>query len=343
MSRFGEILSTAFHGRPLTREEAATAMEYFVSGEADEVAAAGFLGALSARPATAEELAGFAEAMRARAVRVETGRTPLIDTCGTGGDNLSTFNFSTAAAFVAAGAGAAVAKHGNRAVSSRSGSADVLAALGVPTDLGPLDAARAIEETGFAFLMAPLYHPAMKRLSGVRSRLGVRTVMNLLGPLANPAGARRQVVGIPDPTLLSGYARALQALGIDRALVVAGLDGMDEMTLAGRTLVCRVDGEEGIRFEEIVPGDVGLRQAAPQALRGGDAAENARQLQAALEGRPGAILDGVLLNSGAAIVAAGLAESLRDGVALAREAVGSGNALRVLDASRRRAQEGVAS
>lgn len=334
MSRFQAVLTQAFRGRALSRADATYAMEALVSGEAGEVVAAGLLGALSARPVTAEELAGFAGAMRKLSVRVDVGRTPLIDTCGTGGDGLSTFNFSTAAAFVAAGAGAAVAKHGNRAISSRCGSADILAALGVPVDLGPAAAACAIGRTGFAFLMAPRYHPAMRRVAGVRSRLGVRTVMNLLGPLANPAGVRRQVIGVPDASLAPVYARSLALLGAERALVVAGEDGMDEMTVAGRTLVCHVDGDREIRIEEVTPEDAGLHRADPASLRGGDAVENARTLEAVLEGRPGAILDGVLLNAGAALVAAGLASGIRDGVALAREAVESGSARRVLDAAR---------
>ncbi len=334
MSRFRDALSAAFGGRSLGLDGAAGAMEAMIVGETDEVAVAGFLGALSARPVTAEELAGFAGTMRRFSVRVKADRAPLIDTCGTGGDGLSTFNFSTAAAFVAAGAGVAVAKHGNRAVSSRSGSADVLAALGVPIDLGPDEAARAIGRTGFAFLMAPLYHPAMKRLAPVRARLGVRTVMNLLGPLANPAGARRQVVGVPDASLAPVYARALALLGADRALVVAGEDGMDEMTLAGRTLVCHVEGDREIRIEEVTPEDVGLHRSDPAGLTGADADVNARILESVLEGRPGPFLDGTLLNAGAALVAAGVSAGIRDGVALAREAVETGGARRVLDAVR---------
>lgn len=342
MSRFRQAFKAALGGRPLSLEEAAGVLEGLVSGEADDVTVAAFLGALSARAPTAEELAGFAGTMRRLAVRIDVARRPLIDTCGTGGDGLSTFNFSTAAAFVAVGGGVAVAKHGNRAVSSRCGSADVLAALGVPVDLGPAAAARAIGRAGFAFLMAPRYHPAMRRVAEVRARLGVRTVFNLLGPLANPAGVRRQVVGVPEPSLAPIYASALGLLGAERALVVAGLDGMDELTLAGRTLVCHVEGEAGIRIEELAPEDVELRRASPEDLRGGDAAGNARILEEALSGRPGAVLDGVLLNAAAAFVAAGSAPGIRDGVALARETVASGRALRALDAARAPAAHAVA-
>ena len=331
---FKDILERAVRGESLGSEGARGAMDLIMSGEAGDIPTAAFLGALGPRALGAQELAGFARSLLSRAVRVELPKSPLVDTCGTGGDGLGSFNFSTAAALVAAGAGAAVAKHGNRAVSSRSGSADVLEALGVSVDAPPETALRCCQETGFAFLFAPRYHPAMKIVAPLRKALGVRTVFNLLGPLVNPAGVRRQVVGVYDRALLKTYAEVLRELGAERALVVRGEDGLDELTLTGPTAIWHL--EEGrLREETVFPEDAGIGRADPFSLRGGDAAQNARLMEGVLEGRPGPFLDGTLLNAAAALIAAGLAHGWKDGVALARESIRSGKAMAVLSGLRR--------
>ncbi|MEK7657122.1 MAG: anthranilate phosphoribosyltransferase, partial [Elusimicrobiota bacterium] len=310
------------------------AMDLIMSGEAGDIPTAAFLGALGPRALGAQELAGFARSLLSRAVRVDLAKTSLVDTCGTGGDGLGSFNFSTAAALAAAGAGAAVAKHGNRAVSSRSGSADVLEALGVSVDVPPETALRCSRETGFAFLFAPRYHPAMKSVAPLRKALGVRTVFNLLGPLVNPAGVRRQVVGVYHLDLLKTYAEVLRELGAERALVVRGSDGMDELTLTGPTSVWHLE-RGGLREETVSPEDAGLCRADPSSLRGGDAAENARLMEEVLEGKPGPFLEGTLFNAAAALIAAGLAPGWKDGVALARESIRSGKAMAVLSGLRK--------
>ncbi len=314
----------------LGREGARAAMDRLVSGEVSEIQAAALLGALEARGVDEDELVGFAESLREHAIGIEIGRGPLVDTCGTGGDRLGTFNFSTAAALVAAGAGAAVAKHGNRAVSSRSGSADVLEALGVAADAPPETVRRAVEETGFGFLFAPRFHPAMRHVAPVRRALGVRTVFNLLGPLANPANVTRQVVGVPDVDLVPVFARVLLALGAERAMVVHGEDGMDELSPAAPTCVAHVHAGRGISAETVTPEDAGLARSVPGALLGGDAAHNARLLEGVLEGEDGPLADGTVLNAAAALVVAGRASTIRDGVAQARESIRSGRALGVL-------------
>jgi len=323
-------------GERLGRPGARAAMDHLVSGETEAASISAFLLAIEARGVDASELAGFAESLRAQAVTVEVAREPLIDTCGTGGDGLHTFNISTAAAFVAAGAGAAAAKHGNRASSSRCGSADVLEALGVLVEDEPESVARSVEETGFGFFYAPRYHPAMRHVSAVRKALKVRTVFNLLGPLVNPALVRRQVVGIYDGSLLEIYARVLLDLGAESVMVVRGEDGMDELSLTGRTVVCRAERGKEIRSELLSPEDAGLMRASAGALRGGDAAQNAGLFIEVLEGRPGPMLDATLYNAGAAILVAGLARTIKEGVAAARESVASGRARKVLENLRRR-------
>ncbi|HBL17352.1 MAG: anthranilate phosphoribosyltransferase [Elusimicrobia bacterium GWA2_69_24] len=332
LTGLAERATLGFH---LTRAEAAAAMERLIDPAAGDAERRAFLLAMNSRPASAEELAGLAEALRARAVPFPAVSRPLVDTCGTGGDGLHTINISTGAAFVAAGAGAAVAKHGNRAVSSRAGSADVLEALGVPIGLEPAAAARSLEEAGFAFLFAPRYHPAMAAMAPARKALGVRTVFNLLGPLVNPARVRRQVVGIFDAGLLTIYAEALLALGSERALVVRGSDGMDELSVCGTTRIVHADPGNGVRETEITPESVGLQRRAVSELAGGDAAHNARTLEAALGGAPGAALDAVLFNAAGALLAAGLADSLQAGLDRARESVASGAAMASLDKARR--------
>jgi anthranilate phosphoribosyltransferase len=330
MADLGDSIDKVCHKETLGREGAKAAMDHLVSGDASEIQAAAFLGALGARGVDENELVGFAESLRAHALGIEIGREPLVDTCGTGGDGLRTFNFSTAAALVAAGAGAAVAKHGNRAVSSRSGSADVLEALGIATDASAEDVRRSVEETGFGFLFAPRFHPAMRHIAPVRSALGVRTVFNLLGPLANPAGVKRQVVGVYDGALVPILARVLATLGAERAMVVHGEDGMDELSPAFPTRIAHVDAARGIWLETVAPEEVGLRRTSASGLAGGDARRNARLLEDVLEGREGPLADGTSLNAGAALLVAGQVSTLRDGVAAARESIASGRALEVV-------------
>lgn len=317
--------------RDLTREEAASVMRGIMAGAATPAQAGAILAALSMKGPRSQELAGFAGAMREFALPFphETGG-PLVDTCGTGGDGSGTFNLSTAAAFVVAGAGLPVVKHGNRSVTSRCGSADVLTALGARLEIPPGRMARTLRATGIAFLYAPLYHPAMKHVQGVRQELGIRTVFNLLGPLANPAGARIQLLGVYEPGLTRMMAEVLLLLGAERAMVVHG-DGLDEITTTGPTLVAEIV-EGGVREYTIAPGDFGIPLSEIDDLRGGDAAENARILREVLSGEKGAPRDAVLLNAGAAISLGGLARSMAGGISCAEESIDSGRALARLEA-----------
>jgi anthranilate phosphoribosyltransferase len=318
-------------GRALTRAQARAAMGAVLDGAATDGQVGAFLAALRVRGETVPEIVGFAEALRSRAKSVKIKRAPLLDTCGTGGDGSGTFNISTTVAFIAAGAGAAVAKHGNRAVSSRSGSADVLEALGVRTGLTPAAAARCVESLGVGFLFAPSHHPGVARVGPVRRQLGARTVFNLLGPLANPAGASRQLMGVYSVALVRPVAEALRALGGERALVVSSRDGLDEMSLSSATVVARLSGGR-VAVEEVSPESAGFKRRPLSALAGGDAKRNAKILRAVLSGAPGAPREACLFNASAALQAAGLAKSWREGAALAAESIGSGRALAALDA-----------
>ena len=314
-------------GGSLNREEARIAMGEIMDGAATPAQLAGLLLALRMRTETVDELAGFAQAMRERVVRV---RAPdgAIDTCGTGGDGSGTFNISTAAALVAAAAGLPVAKHGNRAVTSSTGSADVLEALGIPIDHGPEDAAAALARNGFCFLFAPAYHPAMRHAGPVRRELGVPTCFNLLGPLTNPAGVRRQVVGVADPSLAAQVARVLHTIGVERALVVHG-DGVDELPLDGSGIMYDVSAG-GVRQDRVDSATVGLSRAGRDELRGGDAATNAAIIEAVLSGERGARRDVVLLNAGAAVLAGGRSKDLAEGVEIAAAAIDDGRATDLL-------------
>jgi len=327
-------LKPLMEGRALTRAEARGAMHELIDGSASAAQAGAFLAALKVRGETEEELTGFAEALRARGTRVSVGRRPLVDTCGTGGDGAGTFNISTCAAFIAAGAGATVAKHGNRAVSSRCGSADVLEALGVGTGVSAALAARCAREAGLCFLFAPAFHPALRNVAGVRKELGCRTVFNLLGPLANPAGADRQVLGVYDRRLLGTVARTLRRLGSEEAMVVASEDGLDELSLAAPTWVCHLK-KGRIREYAVGPQDAGLRRRPARAVSGGGVRDNARILRGVLEGRPGPERDVCVLNAAAALVVSGLARDLRQGAALAAQAVDSGRAVEALERLKR--------
>ena len=312
-------------GRDLSQENARDVMRSIMNGEATPGQIGAFLVALRIKGETADEIAGCAEAMREHVLVVRPARTDLVDTAGTGGDGAGTFNISTAAALVAAAAGAGVAKHGNRAVSSSSGSADVLEALGFNLELPPETIARSIDELGFGFLFAPTHHPAMRHAAPVRRELATRTVFNVLGPLTNPAGARAQVVGVYAPELVPTIAEVLARLGAERAFVVHGAAGVDELSPAGPNLVCEVaDGQ--VRRREIDPLDLGIERCAPSELGGGDPVENADTIRRIFSGANGGKRDAVLLNAAGAIAAGGLARDLGEGVGLAREAIDSGAA-----------------
>jgi anthranilate phosphoribosyltransferase len=326
-----EIITLLCDGAHLTREQAARAMHLLMSGEITHAQTAALLIALRMKGETAEEITGFAQIMRAFATPVPVKGRPLVDTCGTGGDGTGTFNISTTTAFVVAGAGAYVAKHGNRAASSKCGSADVLEALGVNIDLSAEQTGRCVDEIGIGFLFARTLHSAMKHVGPVRMELRVRTVFNILGPLTNPAGADRQVVGVFNRQLAPTMAEALLELGAKHAFVVAGMDGLDELTLAGPSLVC--EARDGVVNEyEVHPESLGLPLAATGALIGGDVQRNAVLLRTVLEGEKGPRRDVVTLNAAPALVACGMAADLWEGVARAAEAIDSGAALRKLDA-----------
>jgi anthranilate phosphoribosyltransferase len=323
-------LNRALDGHDLSREEAREAMGSIMRGETTPVQIAGFLVALRAKGETADEIAGCADAMRAHVLAVQPQRDDLVDTAGTGGDGAQTLNISTAAALVAAAAGAGVAKHGNRAVSSASGSADVLEALGFELEQPPERIARSIDELGFGFLFAPAHHPAMRHAATVRRELATRTVFNVLGPLTNPAGARAQIVGVYSPGLVRTIADVLAQLGARRAFVVHGAGGIDELSPCGPNQVCEVvDG--GVRERTIGPDELGIERCSPEELRGGSPAENAQAIRDVLAGSRGAAREAILLNAAGAVAASGHADDLREGLELARDAVDSGAAAERLD------------
>jgi anthranilate phosphoribosyltransferase len=315
-------------GRDLREEEARAVLAEIMRGEVSHTQIAGFLIALRTKGETVEEIAGLARAMRELAVPVRPRASGLLDTAGTGGGRRS-FNVSTTAALIAAGAGCAVAKHGNRSATSLSGSADLLEALGARIDLGPEDIARCIDDTGFGFMFAPAHHRATRFVVGVRRELGVRTIFNFLGPLTNPAGARRQLVGVSDARYLETVAGALARLGSERALVVAGEDGLDEISASARTRIVEVaDGE--LRSYVVAPEDLGITAGADN-LEGGTPERNAAVTRAVLAGEAGAPREVSLANAGAAIYAAGAAESIAAGVEVAREALDDGRAAATLE------------
>jgi anthranilate phosphoribosyltransferase len=320
-----EALARILDGHDLGRDDSRKVMDQIMRGEATSAQIGGFLVALRLKGETADEITGCAEAMRDHVLAVRPERDDLVDTAGTGGDGAGTFNISTAAALVAAAAGAGVAKHGNRAVSSASGSADVLEALGFDLELPPERITRSIDELGFGFLFAPTHHPAMRHAAPVRRELAARTVFNVLGPLTNPAGARAQVVGVYAPELVPTIARVLAHLGARRAFVVHGAGGIDELSPSGPNLVCEVAGGR-VREREIDPEELGVPRCDPAALRGGSPDENAARIRAIFEGSNGGARDAVLLNAAGAIAASGHTKDLREGLGLAREAVDSGAA-----------------
>jgi len=326
-----EALARLLEGRDLSRGQARAVMGEIMEGKATPAQIGGFLVALRLKGETAAEIAGCAEAMRAHVLAVKPKRDDLVDTAGTGGDGAGTFNISTAAALVAAAAGAAVAKHGNRAVSSSSGSADVLEALGFELELPAERIERSIDELGFGFLFAPSHHPAMRHAAPVRKELAARTVFNVLGPLTNPAGARAQVVGVYTPDLVPTIATVLARLGSRRAFVVHGAGGVDELSPAGPNLVCEVSGGK-VRRREIDPKDFGVPRCRPSDLAGGSPDENAETIREVFSGAKGAKREAVLLNAGGAIAAGGHARDLEEGYRAATEALDSGAAGERLEA-----------
>jgi anthranilate phosphoribosyltransferase len=336
-----ETVRALVERRDLSRIEAAAAMEAIMSGAATNAQIAAFLTALRMKGETVEELIGFAQVMRQKVVRIRTrgdevagltgtDREMLIDTCGTGGDATGTFNVSTATAFVVAGAGLRVAKHGNRSVSSLCGSADVVEALGISLELTPQKVARCVDEARIGFLYAPLLHTAMKHVMPARREMGIRTVFNMLGPLTNPAGANAQVIGVYSPSLTEPLARVLAELGTIRAFVVHGSDSLDEISNTGESRVSEVR-EGTVRTFTVRPEDFGLPRASIKDLAGGDREQNAQIIRALLDGEPGPRRDIVLMNAAAALVAGARARELKDGVALAAESIDGGAARRTLE------------
>lgn len=328
---FTRLLDKVAEGRDLTAAEAEFAFAHFMDGSASEVQMAGLLVGMRAKGLHPSEVAGGVRALRAAMVRVPTAEPDLlVDTAGTGGGRVTTFNISTAAALVAAGAGIRIAKHGNRSFTSRSGSADVLEALGVRIDLTPERMAGVLDEAGIVFMFAPLLHPAMRHVGPVRRGLAITTVMNVLGPLTNPAGARRQVIGVADPRLLGLVVRALAELGHLRALVVHGAPGMDEISPAGHTQVAELSGH-GIREYDITPAQLGADESFLEGLRGGEPEENARTIEGVLDGSQGAPRNATILNAAAAIYVGGGADTLAAAADVAVEAIASGAAREALE------------
>ncbi|RWA76967.1 anthranilate phosphoribosyltransferase [Mesorhizobium sp.] len=328
MSALKTHIAKVATGSELSFEEAREAFDIIMSGDATPGQIGGFLMALRVRGEAVSEISGAVATMRAKMLRVEAPQG-AIDIVGTGGDNSHSVNISTASAFVIAAAGVPVAKHGNRGLSSLTGSADVLMALGVKIDISPETIGRCIHEAGVGFMFAPAHHPAMKHVGPIRGELGTRTIFNLLGPLSNPAGVSRQMVGVFLPEWIMPVAETLKALGADHAWVVHG-DGYDEITTTGETQVAELVGGE-IRSFTLTPEAVGLKRHTKEELRGGDAAYNAKALRDMLGGAAGAYRDTVLMNAGAGLVVAGKATTLADGIAAAAQAIDSGRALAVLD------------
>jgi anthranilate phosphoribosyltransferase len=321
-----EAIRVLVEGRSLSIDQARASMNEIMEGAALPSQIGAFLTALRIKGETEEEITAFAQVMREKVRKVESRvHTELLDTCGTGGDGSGSFNISTAAAFVAAGAGVPVAKHGNRSVSSRCGSADVLKELGVNIEAGPEVVSRSLDEAGIAFIFAPLFHPAMKHAIGPRREIAIRTVFNILGPLTNPAGAKCQLLGVYSGELVEKLAGVLLQLGSRKAYVVHGHGGIDEIASSGPTKVAELS-EGKVKCFSIDPRDFGLKTWPAEAVRGGDAAENARILKDVLQGAPGAYRDAVLFNAGAAISAFHDRMAIGEGIELARESIDSGRA-----------------
>jgi anthranilate phosphoribosyltransferase len=324
MDDFKTIIGKVATGAALTRQEAASAFDSMMSGEATPSQMGGLLMALRVRGETVDEITGAVSAMRAKMLPVEAP-ADAIDIVGTGGDGSGSVNVSTCAAFIVAATGVPVAKHGNRALSSKSGAADVLAALGVKIDLAPEQVSRCIKEAGIGFMFAPTHHPAMKNVGPTRVELATRTIFNLLGPLSNPAGVRKQMIGVFSRQWVQPLAEVLKNLGAESIWVVHGSDGLDEITLTGPTAVAALENGK-VRHFEVTPEDAGLPRANGESLKGGDANANAESLRGVLAGKPSAYRDVALLNAAAALVVAGKAKDLKDGVAQGKQSLDSGAA-----------------
>ena len=325
-----EAIDTLVQSQDLPQQEAAQAMNEMMEGEATPAQMAAFITALRIKGETVDEITGMALTMREKSLKVATDGL-LVDTCGTGGDGQNTINVSTAAALVTAATGVKVAKHGNRAASSACGSADVLEALGVKIDLSPEGVQRCLEEVGIGFMFAPVFHPAMRHAAVPRREIGIRTVFNILGPLTNPAGAHAQLLGVADPQVAEKMAQALGRLGTQRAIVVHGEEGLDEISIAGPTRVCELSDDQ-VRSYTMTPEDAGLSRSSLSGIQGGSVERNAELLQGVLRGDAGPALDVVLLNAAAALVVGDKAKDLKEGVELARRTVASGTALEKLEA-----------
>ena len=324
-----EAIQMLVSGNSLSTEEAARVMEEIMEGQATPAQVGAFVTALRLKGETVDEIIGLAKTIRSKAIPVKVSG-PVVDTAGTGGDGLCTFNISTAAAFVAAGAGLKVAKHGGRAASSQCGSADVFEALGIRIDLGAEQVRKCLEEVGIGFMFAPVFHPAFKYVAGPRREIGIRTVFNILGPLTNPAGAKAQVLGVAEESLVQKMALALQGLGCHHALVFHGEDGLDEITISGKTHIYEVK-DDHIEDYYVSPEDVGITRAGLDSLKGGTVDENTARLRSVLSGASGPQRDVVLLNAAAVLVVGDKVENLQQGIALAREALDSGQALAKLE------------
>lgn len=335
---WADILSRIVAGDDLTRDQAHAAMAQIMAGATDPSQIAAFIVSLRMKGESVDEMTGLVEAMREAALPVAVDEPVLVDTAGTGGDRSGSFNISTAAAFIAAGAGAKVAKHGNRSASSRCGSADVLEGLGMAIDLPPQATAELLREEGFAFFFAPLYHPAMRHVAPVRKQLAIPTVFNFLGPLSNPAGARRQAIGVADPKMAERMIGVLQRLDAEYAFVYYGEDGLDELTTTGPSFIYRLYQGE-ITHAEFTPEDFGVARARPEELLGGEVEDNVAIVRAVLAGEQGPRRDIALVNAAPAIVAAGLAWGFEEGIHKATEAVDSGAAAEVLERVVRRSRE----
>ncbi len=323
-----EAIAKLIKKQDLSREEAAAVMTEIMEGQASAAQLGAFLTALNMKGETGDEIAGLAEIMRAKALRVTTDG-PALDIVGTGGDGLNTFNISTAAALVAAGAGVRIAKHGNRAATGKCGSADVLEKLGVKIDLTPIQVSDCIRQTGIGFMFAPIFHPAMKYAAGPRREIGVRTVFNILGPLTNPAHAEYQVLGVPNPELAAKIVSALSHLGMRHALVVYGLNGMDEISVEGKSVYYEIKSQQ-VNKVEITPESLGLNRWPIESIQGGTPEENAEMIRQVMQGARGPHRDVVLLNAAAGLLAAEKVVSLQDGLKMAEEVIDSRKAARKL-------------
>ena len=324
-----EAIAQLVSGHSLTMDEASTVMNEIMEGTATPAQFGAFVTALRIKGETVEEIAGLARTMRAKALRVSISE-PVVDTCGTGGDGKGTFNISTTAAFVVAACGLKVAKHGNRAMSSQCGSADVLEAMGVKIDLNPQQVQKCLETVGIGFMLAPVFHPAMKYAAAPRKEVGIRTVFNILGPLTNPAGAGAQVLGVPEKSLTEKMATVLKMLDCQHALVVHGEDGLDEITITGKTFVSELK-KGAVNNYEVTPEEMGLTRAKPESLKGGTVKENVDLLRGILSGKKGAQRNIVLMNAAAALLAGDKVTTLEQGIALAEQAIDNGKALRKVE------------